>query len=42
MEFRTGSGESQLLAQARRANGEGLGALLELYRDYLGVLGLCG
>jgi RNA polymerase sigma-70 factor (ECF subfamily) len=31
-------GVTQLLAQARQANGEGLGALLELYRDYLGVL----
>jgi RNA polymerase sigma-70 factor (ECF subfamily) len=29
---------TQLLAQARQAKGEGLGALLELYREYLGVL----
>jgi RNA polymerase sigma-70 factor (ECF subfamily) len=29
---------AQLLALARQANGKGLGALLELYRDYLGVL----
>ncbi len=35
---RASVGASQLLAQARLANGEGLGALLELYRDYLGVL----
>jgi RNA polymerase sigma-70 factor (ECF subfamily) len=32
------SDAAQLLAQARQANGEGLGALLELYRDYLSVL----
>jgi RNA polymerase sigma-70 factor (ECF subfamily) len=38
MELRAGPGATQLLAQARRANGEGLGALLELYREYLGVL----
>jgi RNA polymerase sigma-70 factor (ECF subfamily) len=38
MEFRSTPGATQLLAQARQANGEGLGALLELYRDYLGVL----
>jgi RNA polymerase sigma-70 factor (ECF subfamily) len=31
-------GAAQLLAQARDANGKALGALLELYRDYLGVL----
>jgi RNA polymerase sigma-70 factor (ECF subfamily) len=31
-------GATQLLAHARLANGEGLGVLLELYRDYLGVL----
>jgi RNA polymerase sigma-70 factor (ECF subfamily) len=31
-------GVTQLLAHARQANGDGLGALLELYRDYLGVL----
>jgi RNA polymerase sigma-70 factor (ECF subfamily) len=31
-------GATQLLAQARQANGEGLGALLELYRDYLSTL----
>jgi RNA polymerase sigma-70 factor (ECF subfamily) len=31
-------GATQLLAQVRRADGEGLGALLELYRDYLGGL----
>ncbi len=29
---------SHLLARARQANGEGVGALLELYRDYLGVV----
>jgi RNA polymerase sigma-70 factor (ECF subfamily) len=28
----------QLLAEARRTNGEGLGALLEMHRDYLGML----
>jgi RNA polymerase sigma-70 factor (ECF subfamily) len=39
MDFRVSpGGASQLLAQVRQANGEGLGALLELYRDYLGVL----
>ncbi|HKI32070.1 MAG TPA: sigma-70 family RNA polymerase sigma factor [Gemmataceae bacterium] len=38
MEFCASPGATQLLAQARQANGEGLGALLELYRDYLGVL----
>jgi RNA polymerase sigma-70 factor (ECF subfamily) len=31
-------GVTQLLAQARQAKGDGLGALLELYRDYLGGL----
>jgi RNA polymerase sigma-70 factor (ECF subfamily) len=38
LEFGESPGATQLLAQARQANGEGLGALLELYRDYLGVL----
>jgi RNA polymerase sigma-70 factor (ECF subfamily) len=38
MEVRDSPGASRLLAQARQANGEGLGALLELYRDYLGGL----
>ncbi len=38
MGSRASVGASQLLARARRADGEGLGALLELYRDYLGVL----
>ncbi len=38
MEFRASPGETQLLAHARRSNGEGLGALLELYRNYLSVL----
>jgi RNA polymerase sigma-70 factor (ECF subfamily) len=31
-------GATQLLAEARQSNGEGLGALLEMYRDYLGLL----
>jgi RNA polymerase sigma-70 factor (ECF subfamily) len=35
---RASPGATQLLARARQANGEGLGALLELYRDYLGGL----
>ena len=38
MECRATPGATQLLALARQANREGLGALLELYRDYLGVL----
>jgi RNA polymerase sigma-70 factor (ECF subfamily) len=38
MSFHASAGATQLLAQARQADGEGLGALLELYRDYLGVL----
>jgi RNA polymerase sigma-70 factor (ECF subfamily) len=38
MELCATSGESQMLAQARRSSGEGLGTLLEFYRDYLGVL----
>jgi RNA polymerase sigma-70 factor (ECF subfamily) len=38
MESRASLGATQLLARARQAHGEGLGALLELYRDYLGVL----
>jgi len=38
MDLRSSSGATRLLAQARQANGEGLGALLELYRDDLGVL----
>jgi RNA polymerase sigma-70 factor (ECF subfamily) len=36
MELRASPGATQLLTQARQANGEGLGALLELYRDDLG------
>ncbi len=35
---RCGPGATELLARARQANDEGLGALLELYREYLGVL----
>jgi RNA polymerase sigma-70 factor (ECF subfamily) len=38
MELCAGPGATELLAQVRQASGEGLGALLELYRDYLGVL----
>jgi RNA polymerase sigma-70 factor (ECF subfamily) len=38
MELRASPCATQLLAQARQASGEGLGVLLELYRDYLGVL----
>jgi RNA polymerase sigma-70 factor (ECF subfamily) len=38
MELCESPGATQLLAQARRARGEGLGALLEMYRDYLGGL----
>jgi RNA polymerase sigma-70 factor (ECF subfamily) len=38
MDLRASLGVTQLLAQARQANGEGLGSLLELYRDYLGGL----
>jgi RNA polymerase sigma-70 factor (ECF subfamily) len=42
MEPRTTPGATELLARARQAPGEGLGALLELYRDYLGVLARAG
>jgi RNA polymerase sigma-70 factor (ECF subfamily) len=38
MELCASPGTTELLAQVRQASGEGLGALLELYRDYLGVL----
>lgn len=38
MAFCESPGATQLLARARQANGEGLGALLEQYRDYLGML----
>jgi RNA polymerase sigma-70 factor (ECF subfamily) len=38
MELCVGPGTTQLLILARQANGEALGDLLELYRDYLGVL----
>jgi RNA polymerase sigma-70 factor (ECF subfamily) len=35
MALSAGLDASQLLAEVRQGNGEGLGALLELYRDYL-------
>jgi RNA polymerase sigma-70 factor (ECF subfamily) len=38
MDLRSGPEATRLLTQARLANGKELGALLELYRDYLGVL----
>jgi RNA polymerase sigma-70 factor (ECF subfamily) len=38
MESRASSDVTQLLEQARQPEGEGIGTLLELYRDYLGVL----